>query len=155
MGLKESLAGATVGELALREPALVPPPTPLSTAVEKMNERQLGCLFVVDAERRPIGLFTESDLTRLLHQSPGALTDPIENHATGGFVTVTREDRVSRVLEAMQREDTRFVCVVDQKGVVAGLTGQKGLMEFVAEHFPQQVMVEHVSSRPLEQREGA
>ena len=153
MGLKESLAEAPVSELALREPVVVPPETTLREAVRKMSESSLGCVIIVDHAGRPLGQLTESDLTRLLHKSPGAMDDPIERHATGGFVTVTSQDRVSRVLEAMQREDTRFVCVVDQKGVVAGLTGQKGLMEFVAEHFPQHVMVERVSSRPHQQRE--
>ena len=45
---------------------------------------------------------------------------------------------------------------VDDQGKLVGLTGQKGLMEYVAEHFPGEVMVQRVGEKPYTQsREGA
>ena len=39
---------------------------------------------------------------------------------------------------------------------IAGLTGQKGLIEFVADHFPGQVMVQRIGGQPYpSDREGA
>jgi hypothetical protein len=56
----------------------------------------------------------------------------------------------------MQTKNLRFVVVTDEDGKAIALTGQKGLMEYVAEHFPQQVMVQRVGVKPYSsQREGA
>ena len=69
---------------------------------------------------------------------------------------VKLSDPISDVMEAMQLKNTRILCVVDDKDRVVGLTGQRGLMEYVAEHFPGQVMVQRVGQTPyLADREGA
>ena len=47
------------------------------------------------------------------------------------------------------------VVVTDDDGRVDALTGQKGLMEYVAEHFPKQVMVQRIGSPVIQDREGA
>ncbi len=52
--------------------------------------------------------------------------------------------------------NVRFLVVVDDEGCVAGLTGQKGLMEYIAEQFPQEVLVQLVGTEPYpHSREGA
>ena len=68
---------------------------------------------------------------------------------------VQTSDPIVDVLEAMLTKNVRFLCVVDEEGRVVGLTGQKGLMEYVAEHFPGQVMVQRVGCAPYLNREGA
>jgi hypothetical protein len=45
--------------------------------------------------------------------------------------------------------------VVDEEGKVTALAGQKSLMEYVAEHFPGQVMVQRIGCPPCSEREGA
>ncbi len=56
----------------------------------------------------------------------------------------------------MKIKNVRFLCVVDEDRRVVGLTGQKGLMEYVADHFPRQVMVQRIGCTPfLATREGA
>ena len=43
----------------------------------------------------------------------------------------------------------RFLCVLDEDGRTrVALTGQKGLSEYIADHFPQQVMVQRVGGKP-------
>jgi hypothetical protein len=50
----------------------------------------------------------------------------------------------------------RFLIVINEHGQLAGLTGQKGLMEYVAEHFPGEVIVQRIGCKPYtEEREGA
>ena len=65
-------------------------------------------------------------------------------------------DPIVSVLESLELKNIRFLAVVDEDGRLAGLTGQKGLMEYVADHFPGEVMVQRVGQTPfLHQREGA
>ncbi len=121
-----------------------------------MRHQELGCVIVIDEDRRPQGIFTESMLRQLLAAEPTAVNDRLGDHMNCDAKWVRLTDPVSQVLRAMQTENTRFVGVVDCDGRLVGLTGQKGLMEYVAEHFPQQVMVQRVARPPhFVEREGA
>jgi CBS domain-containing protein len=121
-----------------------------------MREQKLGCAIVVDDERKPVGLFAESKLTRLLSETPAAIYDPILEHLDPQWPTVESSAPISCVLSALELANVRFLIVVDGQGRLAGLTGQKGLMEYVAEHFPRQVTVQRIGGKPYPaEREGA
>lgn len=156
MGLQENMSSEPVGELPLREAITVDPGTSIREAVEMMCAKRLGCVVVVREDGVPIGTFTERVLIRILAETPAALDEPVASHLSVRWACVKTTDSISSVLNAMQSKELRFVCVTDAAGKVQGLTGQKGLMEYIAEHFPRQVMVQRVGIKPsTEQREGA
>ena len=156
MGLQRNLRQEPVSKLALRQPVVVSPASPLREAIVGMRERQLGCAVVVDPDQKPVGMFTEGMLTKLLAAEASFLDDPIERHMAGQWPWVRLSDPIVDVLQAMEMKNIRFLCVVDGDGRLAGLTGQKGLMEYIAEHFPGQVMVQRIGGKPYSQtREGA
>lgn len=153
MGLQENILNEPVTELPLREAIVVSPQTLVSEAVDRMRGKQLGCVVVVDAQGQIQGTFTEEELVKMMGQS---LETPVSDHLSPRWSVVQSNEPIARVLEAMQSLDLRFVVVADEQGQAAALTGQKGLMEYVAEHFPQQVMVQRVGVKPYSgQREGA
>jgi CBS domain-containing protein len=156
MGLYENIRHEPVSRLALREPVVVPPDATVRDAVSTMRQRKLGCAIVVDDQHKPVGLFAESKLTRLLSETPAAIYDPIMDHLDKKWPTVSLSDPISCVLAALEFANIRFLIVVDDQGRLAGLTGQKGLMEYVAEHFPRQVIVQRIGGKPYPaHREGA
>ncbi len=156
MGLYKNMLEEPVSRLALREALTVAPNTSIREAVLLMREKRLGCVIAIDADRKPLGIFTEAMLRHLLAENPSGVDEPVESHMAQQFAWVTDQDPVVTVLEAMQAKNYRFVCVCSEAGQVIGLTGQKGLMEYIAEHFPQQVMTQNLGSRtPGETREGA
>ena len=155
MGLRQNMASEPVSKLDLREPVVCGPADTLREAIQRMRERRLGCVIVVDIYRKPLGMFTESMLTSLLVENPGVIEDAIGNHLQKPCPWVLETDSIALVLEAMQSQNVRFIGVLNEEGQVVGLTGQKGLMEYISEHFPQQVMVQRVGSRPPAEREGA
>ncbi len=149
MGLFENMHGEPVTRLALR--------TPVTAAADtRIREAGLGCVIAVDEARTPTGILTESMLTQLLAREPTVVEDPISAHMSAPCPQVRSTDGIVDVLEAMQRDNERCLGVVDEDGHLTGLTGQKGLMEYVAEHFPQQVMVQRIGGTPYtHHREGA
>ena len=156
MGLNENMINEPVSELALREPVLVGPRDSVRTAIERMRERRLGCVIVVDPEKKPLGIFTENMLTQLVARGQLSANDAVEQHMSPTLPWVGLSDSVVNVLDALQTKNIRFLCVVDENGRVLALTGQKGLMEYVADHYPGQVMVQRVGTPPYPQtREGA
>lgn len=156
MGLIENFQADTVDQLNLRETITIAPETATRSVVESMREKNLGCAVLVDADGKPTGIFTEAILRCGLAQDPQFLDAPISDHAAKVFPWVYLTDPVSTLLDAMETKNYRFVVVVDEAGKVIGLTGQKGLMEYVAEHFSEEVMVQRIGSEPYaHRREGA
>lgn len=156
MGLMEQLGTDKVRSMNLRKPIVLKPDATVRTAILAMREGRLGCAVVVDEDHKPLGMFTEGQLREELPVNPGMVDRPVEHYMADRFPWVNEEDSVETVLDAMQVNNTRFVCVVDNDGRLVGLTGQKGLMEYVAETFPRQVMVQRVGGTPYPaDREGA
>lgn len=157
MGLREDIMKETVDQLPLRRALTVLPETTVDEAVGLMRESRLGCVFVVDEFGRPMGKFTEKQVLKLVCDCvpmDGPVFDYMVVMSAGGCVKMS--DPVVEVLQGMKQTRLRFVCVVDDAGKVVALTGQKGLMEYVAEHFPRQIKVQGMSSKMhMNTREGA
>lgn len=156
MGLYENMLSEPVDKLALREVLVISPDTSLRQAVELMREKRLGCVMICDDDRKPLGMFTEGMLKQLIVADPGVIESKVSEHMAERFCWVKHTDPIVMVLDAMQAKNVRFVCVVDDEGRVSALTGQKGLMEYVADHFPGEVMVQRIGGTPYtHEREGA
>lgn len=155
MGLAEKFSMTPVADLNLREMPFVESSASVREVVQTLREADLGCALVVD-DGEPAGLFTEGMLRESFAKNPGVVDEPITEHMASPFPKVYADDTADMVLAALETNNTRFICVVDRDEHVVGLTGQKGLMEFVAEEFPRQVMVQRVGEpSSTSQREGA
>ncbi len=156
MGLQQSIQDEPVSRLPLREALLVGPETSPRVAIATMKAKQLGCVVVVDENGKPLGTFTESSLVNLLASDPQVLDqETVADFLDPKWAVVKQTSPVLEVLQAMHEQDIRFVVVTDEAGKAVALTGQKGMMEYVAEHYPQQVMVQRVGGKPSSEREGA
>lgn len=156
MGFPENVKKEPVSRLAMREPVTATADETVREAIVKMRDKNLGCVVVVDQDHKPVGLFAESILTQLVAKDTALLENPLKEHLTERWPWVRLTDPIAYVLEAMNEKNVRFICVIDEEGKLVGLTGQKGLMEFVAEHFPEQVMVQRIGNTPYTKaREGA
>lgn len=155
MSLLESMQSGSVTNLTIRPPILCSRAVSVRDTIVKMREGRLGCAIIVDDDARPLGIFTEAMLRQLLVSSV-SVEDGIEGHMSTNFPWVKATDSVETVLDALETNNTRFLVVVDDHGTVVGLTGQKGLMEYIAELFPGEVMVQRVGGKGFsDQREGA
>ena len=156
MGLRENIRSEQVSRLTLRVPVTASSDTPIRDAVKAMREKKLGCVIIIDEEQKPIGLFTERMLTQLLAQNPAVVEDKLRQHMAEPCPWVRLTDEIEDVMDALTEKNIRFLAVVDEEGKLLGLTGQKGLMEYVAEHFPRLVMVQRIGGSPsTTNREGA
>jgi CBS domain-containing protein len=157
MGLREDILSHPVSELDLRELLTLSPDDTVQAAVRLMRLKRLGCVMVVDEKGRPLGKFTEHRLLVLLVNDSQALIRPLKDVMVKDWAEVKLTDPIAKVLDAMQNHGMRFVVVVDDDGVATHLTGQRGMMEYIADHFPRQVKVHMIDDAKLymDQREGA
>jgi CBS domain-containing protein len=155
-GLQDNLKSESIRNLPTREPILVTPNTLVRAAVAKMRQQQLGCAVVVDVQERPLGIFTERSVIDLLLTDPQLDQNTVGDHLDANWAAVNQSEPIERALGLVLNRGMRFLCVTDDEGRVVGLTGQRGLSEYVAEHFPHHVMVQYVGGKPsIAKREGA
>lgn len=156
MNLKEALNEETVGRLPLRKAIAIKPETLIRDAVSEMRTNELGCAVIVDANNHPVGLFTERGVIGALVKGAPLDSTQAQEFAEPSFVNVKTSDTIANVWFAILRDSCRFVSVTDDDGRLVGLTGQRGLAEYVSEYYPRQVMVQRLGEKPwMQQREGA
>lgn len=156
MGLYHNILNDPVSELQLREVIAVAPDTTCREAVATMKQKCLGYAVVLDSEGRPLGMFTERMLIRLLLSDSASLDDPVENHISGRAMRIRRDEPIAKLIQTMQSLGWRFVCVVDEQNRAVGVTGQRGVLEYLTDHFPRSVKVQRMSTEFFSgQREGA
>jgi len=108
-----------VRRCAVAAPLVVSADTPCSAVVERMAAGGAESALVVDADRRPVGIVTERDVTRriafkLEREAPvrQAMTSPVR--------TVREDEPLYRAIARARRLGVRRLPVVDGKGRVAG-----------------------------------
>jgi CBS domain-containing protein len=125
------------------------------TAVQAMREKQLGCAIAVDDAGVATGCFTERTLIDLLLAGHDMGDQRVGDHLDPEWFEVHEQSPVATVYQQVVGQGARFVCVVDDEGKPRGLTGQRGLAEYVAEHYPRQVMTQPIGTpSSMKQREG-
>ncbi|MBY0586788.1 CBS domain-containing protein [bacterium] len=155
MGLRLGLENDRVADLRLRIAIRILPLNSVRQAVLLMKTHGIGCVFLTDANDKPLGIFTEAHLLRLLRDRPEGLHEPVGRHVAHHVESISEDASIEQLIRLMQSKDLRFVAVTDQAGRLVGVTGQKSLMEYVAEYYPNQVMVARTASCRSLQREGA
>lgn len=156
MGLSENIKKERVRDLPYRDAAMLGEDASIASAIEVMRAKRIGCAFVVDDKGRPLGFFTERKVIELLVQGYTNLDDiPLSEHLDETWFSVNQDAPLMDAVDAIQRRGARFLCVTDDDSRVVALTGQKGLAEYVADHFPNLVTVEQVGGTPGLDREGA
>lgn len=84
--------------------------------------RRSGAVILVNDAGKLTGLFTDSDLTRLLEQRKDEQLDqPIRQVMTKNPITVSRRDRLTRAIELMSDRKLSELPVVSQTGQPVGL----------------------------------
>ncbi len=156
MGLREDIHTDPVSELDVRELLWVRPGTTVRQCLALMRSKHLGCVIVVNEAGQPVGKFTERLLMKLVLRDASGLDKPVDGFMYKDANVIAQRDPIEKLLRTMQKQSLRFMCVVDDTGKAVGLTGQKGLMEYVTEHFPRQVKGQRMRSKMyMDEREGA
>ena len=154
MDLYENIHTQPVNELNLREAIQVPRETPIRQVVEIMRERGLGCVVVRDGSEAP-SVFTERCLMKLLDERPEALDEPVGGHVAPECIVLKETQVISSLVDDMKTMRSRFAVLTNEDGKVLALTGQKGLVEFFAEHFAYVIHGQCPGTKPYIAREGA
>lgn len=105
-------------------------------AAERMHQRTVGTLVVVDRSRKPVGILTDRDLVvRVLAAGKEPHSITVGEVMTRNPEMVTIETPIDAVLSIMRNGAFRRVPVVAADGTLAGLVSLDDILLSLADEF--------------------
>jgi CBS domain-containing protein len=139
MQLDQLLREETLDTVRYRGVVSVPPDASVGDAIDTMRREGTGCVLVCD-DGRPVGIFTESDLLKLMAKSALNAEAPVRDHASVPVAAAGQNASIADAICMMQQGGHRRVAVVNEAGAAVGIVSMKQLVRHIAEHFPNAVL---------------
>lgn len=122
-----------IAELCRRPVVTAYPETNLAEVARTMRNEHVGCVVVIDLERKPVGLLTDRDIvveTLACGVDPRIVT--AGDIMTAGPVTVPADQDSVWALKVMRDRGVRRLPVVDSEGRLAGILALDDVLESAA-----------------------
>jgi CBS domain-containing protein len=102
-------------------------------AAKRMDAQGVGCLVVVDADGRPVGMLTDRDIVmRVMRQRRDPDRTQVGEVMHTEVARVSEDDTVDRAVHLMRREAVRRVPVVDDDGRLTGIFSADDALQLLA-----------------------
>lgn len=123
---QQTLNSPLVG-IGSRSPITVPPDTPLRKALETMSEASVGSLVIAGEDRKPVGVFTRSDLLDRVVLADLPLTSPVSMAMSADPFRLEEHATAYDAMLAMASQGIRHVLVTDAEGKLTGVVSERDL----------------------------
>ncbi len=147
----------TVGEICVREVAIVRKADSVVEAAKRMREYHVGNVVVVEdqgVERIPVGILTDRDIVvSIVARDPdrlGALA--VGDVMSFELLTAREDESLHSVLKRMCARGIRRIPVVNQNGGLEGIVAVDEVLEYVSEEVTDLVRL-MTKQRQLERQE--
>ena len=126
-----------ISTLDYKQPATVQIGSPVSVAIDMMQEEGRGCVLVVDDDEQLLGIITERDLIRHVSGQRAAPTEfRVEQVMTADPETLRASDPIAFALNSMHLGHFRHLplCVWDDQGEAypIGIISTRDILDHIA-----------------------
>ncbi len=133
----------TAGEFCNRRVVFCTPAETVLQVARRMRDHHVGCLVVLDGDRRPVGLVTDRDLAvRALAAGMDPRGVPVSTVMSSPVSTSPESEPIERTLERMRVLGVRRLPVVDGQGALQGLVAMDDLLELFSQQIASLVALE-------------
>ena len=139
MTIEQALRDEKLGSVAVSNPTCVPRGTSLKDTLRVMREEGVGAVLVCEGERL-VGIFTERDVLNKLIGNRISESEPVDRFMTPEPAVLRRTDCLGDAVRMMTERGYRHIPLLDGQGLRDGLISAKDIVNYVAEHFPAEVV---------------
>ena len=126
----------SVGRICVREVDLADAYEAAWQAAERMHQRGVGTLVILDEQKKPVGILTDRDLVeRVVAKQLDSSQALVRDVMTRSPRTVSDEASIESVLSLMRSGRFRRLPVVDGDGKLVGLVSLDDILMLLAEEF--------------------
>jgi len=121
-------------------PRLVQAPAdlPLTDVLHLMKEQKSGYVVLTE-KQKPVGIFTEVDVTRRVLLKHVNFNEPILCFMTKNPQVLTLEDSVGKAIKFMSQHNFYHIPLVDAQSRLVGMISVRSLIRFLAEFYPTEI----------------
>ncbi len=121
-----------VGRLMSSPVVSVSPETAVTTAADRLLDRDISSVVVTDEENELVGILTTTDFVRMIADEAVTAETTVANYMTTNVVTVTANDSVDAVAETMVQRGFHHLPVVDDDSGVIGMVTTTDVTAYVS-----------------------
>jgi len=99
---------------------VVPSGTSALAAIEEMDEKNLGFIFITDGENRLLGILTDGDLRRHIRKGTELKEKLVDELMTRAPKTIDPDASLAQTIEIMQRDEITTLATIDGDGHLEG-----------------------------------
>jgi CBS domain-containing protein len=126
----------TVARLCQRDVDVAGLNESVTVAAERMHQRSVGALVVVDDELAPVGILTDRDLViRVLAPGQNGQTTAVGDVMTRNPQTIAEDASIESALALMRRGTFRRLPVVDRRGALQGIVTLDDILQLLGEEL--------------------
>ena len=136
---RETFWSEPISKVNLQKAAVVASGTTIVDAVKEMKYNQIGCVLVTDANNKLIGILSNGDL---MHEFVGSTLPgdtPVDTIMTKEPFRGSPSLTVQEALEIFHTHPFRHMPILTDDRI-EGILSIRGLMTFISEHLPLEVM---------------
>lgn len=116
-----------------------PPTFTVAEAIKLMQERKSGYIVIAE-KKKPVGIFTETDVTQKILGRDVNWSFPVREFMTPNPVTLTMNDTVGAAIDVMGTRRFYHIPLVNEKGELVNVISVRTLIRFLAEFYPAEVL---------------
>lgn len=123
--------GAPVTEIMSKTVYTVTPDTTVTEAAGRLIEERIGSLVVVDEANHPVGLFTNTDLAKLVSDGKSPTETAVGEYMTEKFFTLDAHNGARDAAAKMIGRHVHHLPVVDEDGAVIGMVSTMDITSYL------------------------
>lgn len=101
----------------------ITPEASVMAASQRLAEKNIGALVVVDANQRPVGILSERDIVRwVAKQGVDVFSKPVSAIMTKDLIVATPQDEIEYLTNTMTARRVRHLPVIDDEELVGMIT---------------------------------
>ena len=124
---EQQTLNSQLANIGSRSPVSLAPDTPLRKALECMSQKGIGSLVIAGEDRKPLGVFTRSDLLDRVLLADLPQTAPISQAMSPAPFMLEEQATAYDAVLAMATHGIRHVLVTDAEGRLTGVVSERDL----------------------------
>jgi CBS domain-containing protein len=128
----------SVGRICVREVDTAAPGETVYVVAQRMHQRGVGCLVVVNDSSEPVGMITDRDLvSRVLSKASDPMQTKVCDVMTREPKWISEESPIESALALMRSGGFRRLPVINRTRKLVGLVSLDDILMLLAEEFIQ------------------
>ena len=109
------MPGKLVSRMSKRECHTLNVNDTIKEASKRLHERKIGCMPVLDNNKKIIGIISERDLSQLIYTEKFNINLPVEKIMTKDLVTCDLNTSVTELMDTMTEKKIRHILIMEDK----------------------------------------